>query len=193
VGQYVYMTAAHTVVGSDNQPRRGFIVKPAYHLPSATDPIRVDVFVDAAYTYDPNHVRGHDLAYLHAGSPHSNSAGVYASPILIRSNADTGGTSALCAADSQASDPFWINQTASWYNPTGADHLNGCFSSGPARVVVHYPNSVNGGNNTTDPHPYISQDVSLFGNSANGQYYELYHPTADGSPVIGMTNALAGR
>lgn len=194
VGAYVYMTAAHTVLDASNHVVKGFVVKPAYHIPGATTPIPVDIFVDPAYTYDPNHVRGHDLAYLHASKPHVMAGNVYANPFLIVTSSDTGiGSPGTCSSGFKPSDPFWINGDSSWYNPTGADHLNGCFSSGPARAIVHYPNTVGGGpanNNTSDPHPYISEGVGLFGGSFFGHYYELHFSSADSRPVIGMTNAF---
>jgi len=188
------MTAAHTVIDSSNHIIRGFTVKPAYHLPNATAPIPVDISVDPEYTYDPNHARGHDLAYLRANIPHVAPGDIYAIPQRIVTAADTGiNAPGNCSSGLQVSDPFWINSGNSWYNPTGADHFNGCFSSGPSRAIVHYPNTVGGGptnNNTNDPRPYISEGVGLFGGSFYGHYYELHFSSSDSRPVIGMTNAF---
>ncbi|MGN6517898.1 MAG: hypothetical protein ACTHK2_00555 [Dokdonella sp.] len=183
------MTAAHTLFGSSGQRLTGFRVRPAHHLPATTSWIPVDATPDPSYTFAANTLKGRDLAYLRANIQHPNPQG-FARPAQISSSHDSGnGTTATCASSFETSDPFWESANMSWFNPSGPDHANGCFSSGPARVVVHYPNRVNGVDNFTDPRPYISTNVGLFGSSSNGTYYELYHPTADGNYAIGMTDA----
>ena len=70
VGPFAYATAAHAVVNpANNRPFPGITVKPAFHVPSLASPtIRADAFVDPAYTYAANQVRGHDVAMQHAGA-----------------------------------------------------------------------------------------------------------------------------
>ncbi|MBZ0222806.1 MAG: hypothetical protein K8F35_07235 [Dokdonella sp.] len=194
VGPFAYATAAHAVVNpANNRPFPGITVKPAFHVPSLASPaIRADAFVDPAYTYAANQVRGHDVSMLHAATPRSLQA--YAHIFRIQSAFDDGSGTPGCAPSSQTSDPFWRDAASSWFNPSGPYGANGCFKDGPFREIVHYPNSVNGGsnNNTSDPHPYLTVGVGLWGSSySNHRWnYELVRGIAtDGVPVIGLRNA----
>ena len=91
VNTYVYLTAAHNVVGLDGSVFPGVNVYPAYRLPSLSSPIPVvgiPIYDPRYISADTDHRYAYDLAFLHASAPRSLST--YATPWKIVASRDSG-------------------------------------------------------------------------------------------------------
>jgi len=194
VGINTYITAGHSVIDPNNgRPLRAIGVQPGYGISGTPAAIGADIVTDPLYVFGPADLRGHDVARLQAASSHYLPN--YAQFLLINSVGEDGLSSdGQCAASQSINDPFWKSAQLSWFNPPGANGLNGCLRWGAKKEIVHYPNFVNTRANTDYPVlARLTTDVKIFGDSYGNlrSYYELVRAhIADNTPVIGMRGAF---
>jgi hypothetical protein len=190
VNTYVYMTAAHNVVGLDGHFYLGVNVYPAYRLPSLSTPIPLvgnPVYDQRYINSNADHRLAYDLAFLHTNTPRPLVN--YATPWRILAARDNGTNSPpvyFCTSLNSATDPFYFFENGhgnSWYDDFD------CFGYGATKNVVGYPDYVSGVDNRILRRPYRSLPVSVWGGPLGSRYFELYHRCSDCLPVVGMVNS----
>lgn len=191
IGAYTYATAAHNLLGPENQVD-DWELRPAFNMGPTSPHVRFEAVIGPGYTFVENEIRGRDLAILLAGTRNNR---LPATLLRIQSWKDQGGGTLLCAPSLEHQDAMWYDVSESWYNPTGPNGQNNCFRDGPNRAIVHYPPELATTVELRDKNikPFISRDVGLFGSTQQGTHRELIYNTADQQPVLGMTNAYVYR
>ena len=190
VNTYVYMTAAHNVVGLDGHFYLGVNVYPAYRLPSLSIPIPIvgnPVYDQRYINSDADHRLAYDLAFVHTGTPRSLFN--YATPWKIFAARDSGTSLPpvyFCSSLNSPTDPFYFLENGhgnSWYDDFD------CLGYGATKNVVGYPDDAGGADNRTLRRPYRSLPVSLYGGPLGSQYFELYRRCSDCLPIVGIVNS----